>query len=94
MDKSSKYFFIMKLIGDYLNNPNFLTEDYEFFDALINEIVIAYDKEIESTDYHTATQYDVDGYVATMDTRALLSKYYPILAPYKRIRTVSQNDAK
>lgn len=81
---------VKQALRDYLNRDD-LTFAGTFWQGLIAEMVEAYEAELKQSANHSVTGYSVDGYSATVDTRGIMSKYAGILAPYKRLRTLTKN---
>ena len=87
--------FIADALKRYINNPAaWGNEDVrqDIFEPIIDDATQTYIKRLENTDYNSATSYSTDGYSATADTSHLFAVYTPILYPYRKPRTVTQND--
>lgn len=89
-------YIISNALRRYLNNPA-AWENAELksciFDPIIKELVDTYRKRLVNTDNNSATSYSTDGFSMTADTSNIFQAYAPLLAPYRKPRTVSDNDA-
>lgn len=97
MDKlSTARAFLTDALKRYVNNPDaWHNPDIRewIFEPIIEDLAQSYVKRLENTDYNSATSYSTDGYSATADTSNLFAAYTPILYPYRKPRTVTQNDS-
>lgn len=96
MDKlSTAQAILTDALKRYVNNPDaWHNPDIRewIFEPIIEDLAQTYVKRLENTDYNSATSYSTDGYSATADTSGLFAAYAPLLYPYRKPMTVSQND--
>lgn len=96
MDKlSTAQAILTDALKRYVNNPDaWHNPDIRewIFEPIISDLAQSYVKRLENTDYNSATSYSTDGYSATADTSGLFAAYAPLLYPYRKPMTVSQND--
>lgn len=96
MDKlSTAQAILTDALKRYVNNPDaWHNPDIRewIFEPIIEDLAQSYVKRLENTDYNSATSYSTDGYSATADTSSLFAAYAPLLYPYRKPMTVSQND--
>lgn len=96
MDKlSTAQAILTDALKRYVNNPDaWHNPDIRewIFEPIIEDLAQSYVKRLENTDYNSATSYSTDGYSATADTSGLFAAYAPLLYPYRKPMTVSQND--
>lgn len=97
MDKlSTAQAILTDALKRYVNNPDaWHNPDIRewIFEPIIEDLAQSYVKRLENTDYNSATSYSTDGYSATADTSGLFAAYAPLLYPYRKPRTVTQNDS-
>lgn len=83
--------FIETALPDYLNRDVDALND-PFWRGIVEDMARDYDEALKQSGNNTATSFSVDGLSVAVDVRSIFSKYAAILAPYKRPRTVTQND--
>lgn len=97
MDKlSTAQAILTDALKRYVNNPDaWHNPDIRewIFEPIIQDLAQSYVKRLENTDYNSATSYSTDGYSATADTSGLFAAYAPLLYPYRKPMTVTQNDS-
>lgn len=78
-------------LPDYLNRDVDTLND-PFWQGVVEDMARDYEEALKQSGYNTATSFSVDGLSVAVDVRSIFGKYASILAPYKRPRTVTQND--